>query len=158
MDDDDLDLFEIAEDAEKVRGQHFTAWWGEVERLGQAQQWGEYEALLGEMRDAAERGAQIVGYTVAPGPSMALARRYEEQGDTEGAIAELERFVAAINRFRNEEPEGGDTGHRRALETLQQWKTQNPGQSRPASPTAPVTRSRPGGQRPRRLFRRGWRR
>lgn len=158
MDDDDPDLFEIAEDAETVRGQHFTAWWGEVERLGQAQQWDEYEALLCEMRDATERGAQIVGYTVAPGPSMALARLYESQGDTERAIAELERFVAAVDSFRKQEPTGGDTGHRRALETLQQWKAQNPGQSRPASPTAPVTRSRPGGQRPRRLFRRGWRR
>lgn len=158
MDDDDLDLFEVAEDAEKVRGQHFTAWWGEVERLEQARKWREYEALLCEMRDATERGAQLAGYTVAPRPAMALAQLYESQGDLGRAIAELERFVGAVDRFRKHEPTGGDTGHRRALETLQQWKAQSPGQSRPASPTAPVTRSRPGGQRPRRLFRRGWRR
>lgn len=124
MDDDDyLDLVEMAEDAEQVRGQHFTAWWGEAERLEQAQKWSEYEGLLCEMRDATERGAQLAGYTVVPGPAMALAQLYESQGDLGRAIAELERFVGAVDRFRKHEPTGGDTGHRRALDTLRRWRS-----------------------------------
>ena len=116
------DLMDLAQRAEVVRGQHFTAWWDEVARLERAQQWGDYEALLCEIRDATERGAQIVGYTVAPAPSMRLAQLYESQGDTERAIAELEHYVAAVDSFRKHEPTGGDTGYRRALETLQRWK------------------------------------
>lgn len=124
MDDDDyFDLMVAAEAAEAVRGQHFTAWWGEVERLEEAQRWSDYEALLCEMRDATERGAQLAGYTVAPRPAMALAQLYESQGDRGRAIAELDRFVAAVEQFRKQEPTGGDTGHRRALETLQRWQS-----------------------------------
>ena len=130
MDDDELelaDLVELAEEAEMVRGQHFTAWWGEVERLERDQQWSEYEALLGEMRDATERGAQIAGYTLAPAPALALAWLYESRGEAGQAVAELERFVAAVDRFRKHEPTGGDTGHRRAREALARLRAQNHG-------------------------------
>lgn len=122
-DDDYFDLMDAAEAAEAVRGRHFTSWWDEVERLERAQKWREYEALLCEMRDATERGAQLAGYTVAPGPAMALAQLYESQGDLGRAIAELERFVGAVDRFRKHEPTGGDTGHRRALDTLRRWRS-----------------------------------
>lgn len=130
MDDDELDLadlVELAEEAEKVRGQHFTEWWGEVEKLERNQQWAEYEALLSEIRDATERGAQIAGYTLAPAPALALAGLYERRGDAGRAVAELERFVAAVDRFRRHEPTGGDAGQRRALETLERLRPQNPG-------------------------------
>lgn len=116
--DDELDLVEIAEDAEKVRGEHFTVWWPEVDRLEKAGRWGEYEALLCEMRDATERGSQLAGWTLAPRPALSLAELYERRGDTVRAIAELERFVDAIARYRTVEPAGGDTGYRRVAEML----------------------------------------
>lgn len=150
-DDDDVYPFEAAEAAEAVRGQHFTAWWGEVERLKQNQQWVEYEALLCEMRDAAERGAQIAGYTVVPGPAMALAQLYSGRGDSSRAVAELERFLTVIARCRLHEPTGGDTGQTRAMEQLKLW-TGRDSVSRDHPVADPTTSLRSGGSRPRRRF------
>lgn len=151
MYDDDVDPFEAAEAAEAVRGQHFTAWWGEVERLQHNQQWGEYEALLCEMRDATERGAQMAGYTVAPAPAMALAQLYNGRGDSSRAVAELERFLTAIARWRLHEPTGGDTGQTRAMEQLKQW-TGRDSVSRDQPAADPTTPLRSGESRPRRRF------
>ncbi|MCD2263675.1 hypothetical protein K3888_13295 [Dietzia aurantiaca] len=120
--DDELDLVTAAEDAEKVRGEHFTVWWPEVDRLANAGRWGDYEALLCEMRDATERGSELAGWTLAPRPTLSLADLYEQRGDTERAIAELERFLNAIVRYRQVEPEGGDTGQQRATERLQRLR------------------------------------
>lgn len=118
-DDDRFDLIDMAESAETVRGKHFTHWWPEVDRLEQAGQMVECEELLAEMRNAVERGAQLAGWTLAPAPAMRLTNLYVELGDRETAIAELQRFIAAVDQHRKTEPEGGDTGYRNARTYLE---------------------------------------
>ena len=65
-----------------MRGEHYAAWWPEVDRLERAQEWAAYEEMLSEMRDAAERGAQLGGWTVAPAPARRLAELADKQGDS----------------------------------------------------------------------------
>lgn len=119
MSDDWFDLMDMAESAEVVRGEHFTHWWPEVNRLEQAGQLVECEELLIEMRDAVEPGAQLAGWALAPAPATRLADLYVGLGDRAAAIAELERFIAAVDRCRKEEPEGGYTGYRNARKYLE---------------------------------------
>lgn len=118
MDDDYLDLIGIAEEAEKVRGQHHSEWWPEVQRLKEAKRWDDYEQLLTEIRDATERGAELAGWTIATAAAIRLAYFYDEQGHRGKAVTELERCLAAIDRYRQVEPEGGDAGYRRVSDLL----------------------------------------
>ncbi|WP_218000574.1 hypothetical protein, partial [Corynebacterium humireducens] len=76
------------------------------------------ETLLEEMRDAVERSSEIAGWGIPFAPTQGLVAIYLHQQDVSSAKAALERYLAAVDRYRKHEPVGGDTGVRRAHEWL----------------------------------------
>lgn len=114
---DDLTIAR-AERAEIVRGRHHSEWWEELGRMRDAGDHADAEALLIEMRDAVERSSEIAGWAIPFGPAQGLLALYKSQGDNAAALAEVRRYLKATLETVNIDPEGGNTGLRRALEWL----------------------------------------
>lgn len=117
---DDLDLrIAQAEQAEIVRGRPQHEWWDELDRLQSTGDMVAAESLLEEMRDAVERSGEITGWAIPFAPTQGLLALYLSQGDKESARAAVDQYLAAVEKHKKHEPEGGDSGVKRAKEWLE---------------------------------------
>ncbi|MDO4610957.1 hypothetical protein [Corynebacterium sp.] len=107
---------EESERASYVRGRLQHEWWDEVKRLQREGDFAGMEALLVEMRDAAERSSAIMGSAIPFAPTQALLALHKVRGDDAAALAEVDRYITATMETVIIDPEGGNTGLARALE------------------------------------------
>jgi len=75
-----------------VRGQHYTAFVADVDRLVRSKRFQVAERLLLELIDATEAEGRIARMGVAPWYYEQLANLYHERGDAGAELAILRRF------------------------------------------------------------------